>query len=80
LNPNVPTTKINATSNYTVYLPKGKIGQQKIITIVDGSSEVTINYNNGYNGLPNDVTLYIRGDMLIMWASANGWHYRSYID
>jgi hypothetical protein len=81
LDPSVPTTKINATSSYQLYLPKGKVGQQKIITIVDGSSSVTINYNNGYSsGVPSDITLSTRGDMLIMWASVNGWHYRSYID
>jgi hypothetical protein len=80
LDPSVPTTKLKATSSYTVYLPNGKIGQQKIITTIDGNSNVTINFNYGLrNGGPDTVTLYDAGDLVVFWANANGWVYQSHI-
>lgn len=80
LDPNVPTTKLIATSNYDVYLPNGKIGQQKVITTSGGNGNITINFNNGFrNSGSNSVTLYDSGDMAVLWASVNGWHYQSYI-
>jgi len=79
LNPSIPTTKLMATSNYSVYLPNGKIGQQKIITTV-GNGNVTINFNSGYlDEGANSRTLHDSGDMLILWASIHGWHYESRI-
>jgi len=79
LDPSIPTTKVMATSNYSVYLPNGKIGQQKIITTV-GNGNVTIIFNSGYReDGTNSQTLYDSGDMLILWASINGWHYQSRI-
>jgi len=80
LDPSIPTTKLNATSSYIVYLPNGKIGQQKIITTVGGNGNVTINFNSGYrNTGPQTLTLYDEGDMGIFWASVKGWHHQSYI-
>lgn len=80
LNPSIPTTKLIATTDYVVYLPNGKIGQQKIVTTVGGNSNVTINFNSGYTDSgTNTVTLYDEGDMVVFWASINGWHYSSFI-
>jgi len=80
LNPSIPTTKLTATSSYSVYLPNGKIGQQKIITTVGGNGNVTINFNYGLrNGGPETLTLYDLGDLVIFWATINGWVYESYI-
>jgi hypothetical protein len=80
LNPAIPTTKIILASNYDVYLPNGKVGQQKIITADSGNGSVTINYHNGLrNGGPSSITLYDTGDLVVFWASSLGWHYRSFI-
>ena len=79
LDPSIPTTKIIATSSFNVYLPNGRIGQQKIITSV-GNSNVTIHFNSGYRDSgTNSITFYDSGDMIILWASINGWHYESRI-
>lgn len=80
LDPSIPTTKINLTSSYDVYLPNGKAGQQKIITAVSGNGNVTIHYTDGLrNGGDSTITLYDRGDLVVFWASVIGWHYQSFI-
>jgi hypothetical protein len=80
LDPRIPTTKLISTSSFEVYLPNGKIGQQKIITTVGGNSNITIRFNEGYrNGGPDAITLFNEGDMVIFWASIKGWHYESRI-
>jgi hypothetical protein len=80
LDPSKPTTKLIATSNYDVYLPNGKIGQQKIITTVGGNSSVTVHFNSGYRDSgTNTITLTDEGDMVVFWASIKGWHYESRI-
>ena len=80
LDPSIPTTKCVATSNFDLTLPNGKIGQQKIITTVGGNGNITVHFNSGLrNTAPNSVTLYDEGDMIVLWASINGWHYQSYI-
>ena len=79
LDPNVPTTKLMATSSYDVYLPNGPLGQQKVVTTTNGNGNIRVFFNNGYSGVSDDITLYDQGDMVIFWASVEGWHYRSYI-
>ena len=80
LDPSKPTTKVIATSSFDVYLPNGKIGQQKIITTVGGNGNITVHFNSGYRNSGEDtITLYDEGDMIIFWASIKGWHYESRI-
>lgn len=79
LNPSIPTTKLIATSSFDVYLSNGEIGQQKIITTV-GNGNVTIHFNFGdRDGAATTITLRDDGDMIIFWASVNGWYYESRI-
>jgi hypothetical protein len=80
LNPSIPTTKIIATSSFDVYLPNGEIGQQKIITTVGNGNVVAIHFNYGDRyGEAITITLRDDGDMIIFWASVNGWYYESRI-
>jgi len=77
LNPSIPITKVIATSSFAVDLPNGTLGFQKIITTVGGNGNIQITFNSGYGDGTISVTLYDEGDMLILWASVNGWHYES---
>ena len=80
LNPSIPTTKLTFDGSYTVNLPNGRIGQQKIITVSGSNGPVTVAYNSGYSGTETTLEFYSTGDTAIFWASVNGWHTRTYID
>lgn len=81
LDPHIAITKVTIVdSDYTLILPNGYVGEQKFITVVSGSGHnVAISYNNGW-GSENTTTLSITGDSVLFVATANGWHYRSWID
>ena len=80
--PYIATTQITAlSSSYAVTLPNAEPGTIKIMTFVDaGETNVTINYNNGYNGNSDSQTLGTVGDLVIFYASIRGWHTRTFID
>jgi hypothetical protein len=76
------TTQLSAdSSSYTVTLPNAEPGTIKIITLVSqGEANVTVNYNNGYSGDSSSVTINYVGELVIFYASARGWHTRTFID
>lgn len=81
MNPNIYLTKISATDvEYSVYLPNGTTGIQKMVTKATNGPDVTVHYNSGYDGGDRSITLYLLGDSIYFWATENGWHTRSWTD
>jgi hypothetical protein len=80
-NPYIATTQITAlSSSYSITLPNAEPGTIKIMTLVDsGETNVTINYNEGYDGNADTVNLGREGDLVIFYASIRGWHTRIFI-
>lgn len=80
--PYIPTTQVSADStSFAITLPDAEPGTIKIITLVSqGEANVTVNYNNGYNGDSDSVTIYYVGELVIFYASSRGWHTRTFID
>jgi hypothetical protein len=76
LNPSIPVTKVNLGTAYTLTLPNGEVGEQKVITGVSGSANVAVSFNDGW-GNAQTRTLYNTGDLLIFYATSLGWHCNS---
>ena len=80
--PYIATTQIfsNSTS-YTITLPNAEAGTIKVMTFMSSAeTSVTINYNNGFSGDSRSVTFGYVGELVIFYASANGWHTRTFLD
>jgi hypothetical protein len=79
--PYVPITQVYADSvSYTITLPNAEAGTEKVITLVSqGETSVTISYNNAYdNNNLDSVTMSSVGDLIVFFATLQGWHYRYY--
>jgi hypothetical protein len=79
-NPSIPTTQVTLSGSYPVTLPKGTIGERKMVTVVGGSGECTVSYNNGWNGNSNTTGLSTVGDTIMFYATVNGWHHVTWLD
>lgn len=81
LNPYVPTTQLIAnSSSYSLTLPNAEPGTIKIITIISNAETyVTVNYKGGYDNDDRSNTFSRVGDLVIYYASTNGWHTRTFI-
>jgi hypothetical protein len=75
LDPNITITRVElgTSGSYTLTLPNGRVGQQKFISAVSGSSNISVAFNNGWGGESTQV-LYATGDLLIFYATIDGWH------
>jgi len=80
--PYIATTQLTAlSSSYAVTLPNAEPGTIKIMTLVDaGETNVTINYNNGFSGNSQTLSFGYVGELVIFYASINGWHTRTFLD
>lgn len=78
----IPTTQITANiTSYTITLPNAEPGTIKVMTLVSvGEANVTVNFNNGYNGDSDSETLGTVGDLVIFYANTRGWHTRTFIN
>jgi len=75
------TTKIFANTSYSITLPNARPGTIKVMTLVaDGETNVVVNYNNGFSGNSSSVTFGYLGELVIFYASARGWHTRTFLD
>ena len=82
-NPYIPTTQItaNPSSSYSVTLPNAEPGTIKVMTFATSSeTNVTINYNSGFSGNQTTSTFGYDGELIIFYASVNGWHIRTFLD
>jgi hypothetical protein len=75
LSANIPITKVALGNGapYTLTLPNGKLGQQKYVYAISGTSNVTVSFNNGWGSEASEI-LYDTGDLLIFYATESGWH------
>ena len=79
--PYIATTQIFSTSTYTITLPNAEPGTIKVMTFMTSDeTSVTVNYNNGFSGNSSSVTFGYVGELVIFYASANGWHTRTFLD
>ena len=80
-NPYIPTTQITASSSYSVTLPNAEPGTIKVMTFTTSSeTNVTINYKSGFSGNQTTSTFGYDGELIIFYASVNGWHIRTFLD
>ena len=77
----IATTQISApTTSYSITLPNAEPGTIKIMTLVSGGeTNVTVNYNEGYDGNSDSRIFAREGDLVIFYASIRGWHTRNFI-
>lgn len=79
LDPYIATSKLQI-GTYTVTLPNAEPGTIKIVTLLEsGEATVTISYNDGW-GNPNTYNMSYRGELIIFYATAVGWHTRTFLD
>ena len=79
--PYMATTQIFANTSYSITLPDAEPGTIKIMTCVTaGETNVIVNYNDGFSGDTTSVTFSYVGELVIFYASARGWHTRTFLD